>query len=89
MTQCEKILQYMERNGSITQAEAVERFHCYRLGARIFDLKSKGFPIKTETVTGKRGGRNGIQFRKILLAKGGLIPWQLNIFRAITVIWQG
>lgn len=69
MTQCEKILQYMERNGSITQAEAVERFHCYRLGARIFDLKSKGFPIKTETVTGKRGDGTAYSFAKYSLQK--------------------
>lgn len=54
MTQCKKILQYMEKHGSITQAEAVSEFHCYRLGARVFDLKAQGIPIKTETVTGKR-----------------------------------
>lgn len=26
---------------------------CYRLGARIWDLKAQGVPIKSETVTGK------------------------------------
>jgi hypothetical protein len=39
--------------GSITQAEAVTEYGCYRLGARIWDLKAQGVPIKSETVTGK------------------------------------
>ena len=39
--------------GSITQAEAVTEYGCYRLGARIWDLKAQGVPIKSETVTGR------------------------------------
>lgn len=35
------------------QAEAVTEYGCYRLGARIWDLKAQGVPIKSETVTGK------------------------------------
>lgn len=69
MTQCEKILQYMELNGSITQAEAVDRSHCYRLGARVFDLKAQGIPIKTETVYGKRADGTAYSFARYSLIK--------------------
>ena len=53
MTQCERILRHLQDYGSITQAEAVTEYGCYRLGARIWDLKAQGVPIKSETVTGK------------------------------------
>ena len=45
MSQNEMILDYLERNGSITQAEAISCFGCYRLGARIYDLKARGHRI--------------------------------------------
>ena len=45
MTQNELILDHLRKHGSITQAEAVERFGCYRLGARIWDLKKRGIKI--------------------------------------------
>lgn len=76
MTQCEKIFQYMERNGSITQAEAVDHFHCYRLGARIFDLKARGIPIKTETVTGKREDGSAYSFARYSISGKGVAECQ-------------
>lgn len=42
MTQCERILRHLQDYGSITQAEAVSEYGCYRLGARIWDLKAQG-----------------------------------------------
>lgn len=53
MTQCERILRHMQDYGSITQAEAITEYSCYRLAARIADLKSQGVPIRSETVSGK------------------------------------
>ena len=53
MTQCERILRHLQDYGSITQAEAVTEYGCYRLGARIWDLKDQGVPSTSETVTGK------------------------------------
>ena len=41
MIQAAKVKEYMEKNGSITQREAIEHLHCYRLGARIWDLEHK------------------------------------------------
>lgn len=45
MSQNDMILDYLQKNGSITQAEAISRFGCYRLGARIWELKQRGHKI--------------------------------------------
>ena len=45
MSQLDMVKEYMERRGSITQAEAIEAFGCYRLGARIADLKERGVAV--------------------------------------------
>lgn len=52
MTQTEKILKYLQENGGITQLQAAEYFGCYRLGARIWELKKAGYRIKKTMVTG-------------------------------------
>ena len=54
MTQWEKILRYLEDFGSITPLDALREFGCMRLGARIYDLKRKGYDI-TRTL---EAGRN-------------------------------
>lgn len=53
MTQTEKILKYMKSGESITQAEAVTEFGCYRLSARISDLRHEGYDIRRDMVTRK------------------------------------
>lgn len=53
MTQNERILRHMRDYGSITQADAATEYGCYRLSARIYDLKAAGHQIVKETVTGK------------------------------------
>ena len=42
-----KVLDYMRKHGGISQRDAVE-FGCYRLSARIHDLREMGYDIKTE-----------------------------------------
>ena len=39
---CKKIIEYCEKNGWITAAEAVTYLGCYRLAARIADLEAAG-----------------------------------------------
>ena len=54
MTQCERVLQYMRDFGSINSAQAFVDLGCYRLGARIYDLRHKrGYSIKKTTVSAK------------------------------------
>ena len=58
MTQNEMILDYLKTNRSITQAEAIERFGCYRLPARICDLRQMGHTIpKTMKTANNRFGK--------------------------------
>lgn len=53
MTQCERVLDYMKRFGSITAAEAVMDLGVYRLSARIADLKHDGHHIKDAMESGR------------------------------------
>lgn len=48
-----KILRHLQEVGPITPLEALELYGCYRLGARIFDLRHDGHCINTELVEGK------------------------------------
>lgn len=50
-TQSDKILDYMERFGSITQYDALMDLGVMRLASRISDLKKHGVPIKSEMET--------------------------------------
>ena len=60
-TQAQQILQYMrEHPEGITPITALEEFGCFRLGARIYDLRAEGHQITAEThgtMTGKSVAR--------------------------------
>ena len=45
ITQCDRILQYIEENGSITQLDALREFGCMRLASRMCDIKKMGYPV--------------------------------------------
>lgn len=45
--QTEKVLEYIKQHGSIDQWRAMRDLRIMRLGARIWDLKAQGVPIKT------------------------------------------
>lgn len=55
MTQEELIQDHLERGHKITPLDALNKFGCFRLGARIYDLKQKGLDIKREMVRIKKG----------------------------------
>lgn len=48
-TQCEKIVDFMKTNGSITDRQA-RKLGVGRLASRIWDLKNAGFKIKAELI---------------------------------------
>jgi len=51
-TQTEQIRKHLESGKSINPIQALRKFGCFRLGARIWDLKNKqGLSIKTDLVT--------------------------------------
>ncbi len=53
LTQCERIMRYIEETGSITQIDALREFGCMRLASRISDLKRQGVPVKRKMETAK------------------------------------
>lgn len=49
VTQCQRILDYMDQFGSISTLEAFRDLGVARLASRIHDLKSMGYHIESET----------------------------------------
>lgn len=47
-TQAERIIDYMNEFGSISQLEALRDLSCMRLASRISELRKAGYPIKSE-----------------------------------------
>jgi hypothetical protein len=50
-TQAERVLDYIDQFGSITQLEALRDLGVMRLASRISDLKKQGYPIKSDMET--------------------------------------
>ena len=48
VTQEDRVLGYIFKNGSITSLEAIQEFGITRLSARIYNLRKEGFKIKTD-----------------------------------------
>lgn len=59
MNQTNEILEHLKRGLSITPLEALQKYGCMRLGARIWDLHKEGYDIRCELVNdnGKRYAR--------------------------------
>lgn len=53
MTQCERILRYIDEHGSITAKEAMADLGIMRLASRIADLKDEGWNVISWTEKSK------------------------------------
>ncbi len=53
LTQNQRILDYLKSGKTLTPLVALEKFGCFRLSARIFNLREEGHAIITENVTRK------------------------------------
>ena len=62
MTQTDQILAHLQSGKSITPIDALNLFGCFRLGARILELRKEGFDIETEMIH-----ENGKTFAKYYL----------------------
>ena len=51
MSQNDQILQHLKSGKSITVKQAISLFNCYRLAARIDELRRKGHVIETITAS--------------------------------------
>lgn len=58
LTQTGKVLEYLKTHDGITQKDAIREFECYRLSARIADLRALGVRIETEIRHSKKSGSN-------------------------------
>lgn len=65
-TQNKQILSHLKNGNSITSLEALKLFDCFRLSARIKDLRDMGFNILTERI---RTNTNKTIGKYTLLAK--------------------
>jgi hypothetical protein len=50
-SQAQRILEYLQLGNGITPLEALNLFGCFRLSARIADIKKQGYPVVTEVVS--------------------------------------
>jgi len=63
-SQNDMILDYLKSGKSITPLEALDKFGCMRLGARISDLRKRGHPIRSDNVV-----KNGKRYAKYSLVE--------------------
>lgn len=56
------IREYLEAGHSITPIDALNMFGCFRLGARIADLKKEGMDIRTEIVHDNSNGKRWAKY---------------------------
>ena len=58
-TQSQRILDYLATGKSLTPLEALHKFGCLRLGARIYDLRCAGHKIKSHLYRTRSGANVG------------------------------
>tara|TARA_R110000796_G_scaffold1456_1_gene5822 strand:+ start:2730 stop:2924 length:195 start_codon:yes stop_codon:yes gene_type:complete len=50
MSQSKQILAYLKKGYSLSALEALQKFGCFRLAARIYELRNSGYRIEAERV---------------------------------------
>lgn len=71
VTQCERVLAWLKQYGSISDTEARDELGIRRVGARIWDLKEKGYPIITKMEKGKNRFNETVRYGVYYLVKDG------------------
>ena len=69
MTQCERILQYIEENGSITQIDALREFGCMRLASRMCDIKKMGYGVTKDMEKSKNRYGDPVTYARYTICK--------------------
>lgn len=60
-SQTHDILVHLFSSGPLTPMDALVRYGCFRLGARVHDLRKMGVPIETRII--KQGGKRYAEYR--------------------------
>lgn len=69
MTQCERIIQYIEETGSITQMDALREFGCMRLASRMCDIKKMGYTVTTKMEKAKNRYGEPVSYARYTICK--------------------
>jgi len=56
-SQNKRIKKYLKSGKSLTALDALHEFNCFRISARVFDLKSQGMNIETKIISITSGGK--------------------------------
>ena len=64
MSQCDDIRAHLEAGYSLTALEALQRFQCFRLAARIRDLRDEGMEVESEMVLDEDTGKSYARYSK-------------------------
>lgn len=67
MTQCEKIINYINRFGSITTLDAFVDLGVTRLASRIHDLSDEGYEFERKTESGKNRFGERVHYTRYFL----------------------
>ena len=65
MSQKSKILRYLKMGGKLTPIDALHNYECFRLSARVKELRKEGHAIKTVRIQ-----QNGKTFARYELQTG-------------------
>ena len=71
MTQCEKILDYLDEHGSITTMEGMSKLRIANFTARISDLRKAGVDLTKETVIKKSKDGETVRFARYRRKENG------------------
>ena len=88
--QRQRIIEYLQQNGSITPMDALNKIGCMRLATRIWELKNwDGYDIKTfiETATNNKGEKKRYA-RYVLIKKEPIDNWVTNKFSNVSKFWD-
>lgn len=61
VSQATDVIEYCLKHGSITAKQAMDDLGCYRLSARVYDIRSFGIVVNKEMITVQN--RNGVDCR--------------------------
>lgn len=53
LTQYDRVLEHLQKNGKLSQKQAIRLYSAYRLSAIIHELRKDGYKISTTYKTGK------------------------------------
>lgn len=66
MSQKEKMLEYLINGNRLTPLEALQKFGCLRLGARMWDLRDAGYDIQSRIIKDERTGKHYSEYWLVL-----------------------